>query len=43
MNADTSNKRQVKNGKRTKNMTGNSYKPIENINDSHNQLKVVQK
>jgi hypothetical protein len=24
-------------------MTGNSSKPVENINDSHSQLKIAQK
>ena len=37
------NERQIKNGERTKNMTGNSSKPVENINDSHSQLKMAQK
>ncbi len=35
--------RQVKNGERTKNITGSSSKLVENINYSHNQLKIVQK
>jgi hypothetical protein len=37
------NERQIKNEERTKNMTGNSSKPVENINDSHSQLKMAQK
>ncbi len=35
--------RQIKNGERAKNMTGSSSKLVENINYSHNQLKMVQK
>jgi len=36
-------KKHVTNEERTKNMTGNYSKPVENINDSHNQLEMIQK